>query len=336
MDALSAGLRGFRISGAVFIDAHLTAPWAVVTPASADIADIIATEAAHVIPYHLVTDGECFVRIRGSGSVHLASGDIAMFPHGDTLVLESSPDTRPIALSRGFVEDVLKRSTVLPIRHGGGGRTTRMLCGYFAMDRWCGEHLVRGLPPVLCAHVGSEGGQQLLAVLARRSIEETVSSGPGSNAVICRLSEVLFVDALRLVIARDDAPLTGWLAGLRDPAIRQALSGIHARPEHAWDIQSLSKSCGMSRTKFIERFSSLVGSPPMKYLAQWRMVLAARDLREHDATIMQIADRCGYGSEASFTKAFRKAFDVPPATFRRLARGGAGEARLGPGSRSAS
>lgn len=325
MDALSDALKGFRLSGAIFIDADLTAPWAVVTPLSGDIAAIVATGADRVIPYHLVTEGECTVSIPGGDCVRLTSGDIVLFPHGDRHILASQAGVPAVVLSRDFVAGVLKRKTVLPIRHGGDGSATKLLCGFFALDRWCGEHLVKGLPHLISARVGSEGGQQLLAALARRSIQETVAPGPGSNALVCRLSEVLFVDALRLVIARGDAPLSGWMAGLRDPSIRHALSLLHARPQHPWDIESLAGFCTMSRSKFVARFSSLVGLPPMKYLAHWRMTLAARDLTECDATVMQIADRYGYGSEASFTRAFRREFNIPPATFRRSELGQPGE-----------
>lgn len=317
MDVLSHALRGFRFAGAIFIDADLTAPWAVVTPSSADIADILAVDADYVIPYHLVTEGECTVTILGREPVRLTSGDIALLPRGDVHTLASQGGVTPTVLSRDFVNSVLKRTTILPIRHGGGGRTTKLLCGFFVMDRWYGQHLVKGLPPLVSVHVGNEGGQQLLAAVARRSIQEAKARGLGSDALICRLSEVLFLDALRLIVKTGDAPVMGWLAGLRDPSIRHALSLMHARPQHPWSIQALASDCGMSRSRFVGKFSSLIGSPPMKYLAQWRMTLAARDLSERDATVMKIADRYGYSSEASFTRAFRRAFGLPPATFRR-------------------
>jgi len=317
VDVLSEALRGFRFSGAIFIEAELTGPWAVVTPSAMDITAVLSLGADHVIPYHLVTAGECTVTLRGREPVLLTSGDIALFPHGDVHTLASQGGIPPTVLSRDFVGNVLKRRSVLPIRHGGGGGTTQMLCGFFVMDHWYGQHLVKGLPPFVSGHVGNEGGQQLLAAVARRSIQEEKARGPGSDALICRLSEVLFLEALRLIVKDGSVPVMGWLAGLRDPSIHHALSLIHARPQHPWSVAALARDCGMSRSGFVGRFSSLIGSPPMKYLAQWRMTLAARDLSEQDATVMEIADRYGYGSEASFTRAFRRAFNIPPATFRR-------------------
>jgi AraC-like DNA-binding protein len=322
VDALSDALRALRVSGSMFIDADLKAPWAVVTPSSRDIAGALGVETDRVIPYHLVTEGVCVVTVEGHASTQLAAGDIALFPHGHVHVLASDHGVAPLTLSREFVEGVLARRSVLPIRHGGGGDPARLLCGFFAIERWGADHVVAGLPALLTARVGTEGGRDLLAALARGSIAAHVAGGPGSDALVCKLSEILFVDALRQFVSNGAGPVHGWLAGLRDPAICRALSLMHSQPQYAWNVQSLASACAFSRSKFVARFTDLVGSPPMKYLARWRMVLAARDLCDGNIAVMQVADRYGYGSEAAFTRAFRKMFDVPPATFRRVRRRG--------------
>jgi AraC-like DNA-binding protein len=249
--------------------------------------------------------------------MRLVAGDIALFPHGHVHILASHEGVAPAPMSREFVERVLARRTILPIRHGGTGQPVKLLCGFFAIDKWGGDHLVKGLPAVLSARIGSDSGRRLLAAVARHSIEARVTGGPGSDALVCKLSEILFVDALRQFILNSDAALSGWLAGLRDPAICRALALVHARPKDAWDVRSLASACAMSRSTFVARFTEVVGSPPMKYLTRWRLTLAARDLSDADITVMQVADRYGYGSEAAFTRAFRSAFDIPPATFRR-------------------
>jgi AraC-like DNA-binding protein len=301
----------------MFIDADLNAPWAIVTPSSAEIARALGVESDRVIPYHLVTEGSCLVTVEGQVPMRLLAGDIALFPHGHVHVLASHEGITPTLLSRAFVERVLARRTVLPIRHGGTGQVVKLLCGFFAIDRWGGDHLVKGLPAVLLARIGTDGGRSLLAAIARHSIEARMAGGPGSDALVCRLSELLFVDALRQFIMNSGATMPGWLAGLRDPAICRALALMHARPNDTWDVRSLASSCAMSRSTFLARFTEVVGSPPMKYLTRWRLTLAARDLSDADITVMQVADRYGYGSEAAFTRAFRNAFDIPPATFRR-------------------
>jgi AraC-like DNA-binding protein len=318
VDVLSEALRAFRVSGSIFIDADLKAPWAIVTPSSTEIAGALGVESDRVIPYHLATEGSCLVTVEGQAAMRLAAGDIALFPHGHVHVLASHEGIAPTLLSRAFVERVLARHTILPIRHGGTGQAVKLLCGFFAIDRWGGDHLVKGLPAVLSARIGTGGGRDLLAAVARRSIEARVTGGPGSDALVCKLSEILFVDALRQFILNSDAAAPSWLTGLRDPAICRALALVHARPKDAWDVRSLASACAMSRSTFVARFTEVVGSPPMKYLTRWRLTLAARDLSDADITVMQVADRYGYGSEAAFTRAFRNAFDIPPATFRRV------------------
>jgi AraC-like DNA-binding protein len=291
-----------------------------VTPASGDIAGGLGVGTARIIPYHLLTEGECVVTLDGHRPLQLTAGDVALFPNGDVHTLASDPGAAPTSLPRAFVDNVLARRSILPIRHGGGGRRTRLLCGFFAIERWGGDHVVSGLPAVLTARVGAGAGRDLLAAVARRSIEAHVAGGDGSDALVCKLSEILFVDALRHFVASGAVPLRGWLAGLRDPAIHRALTLIHARPQQAWDVSALAAACASSRSKFLARFTSVVGTPPIKYLAQWRMILAARDLSDGDIAVMQVADRYGYGSEAAFTRAFRKIFDVAPAAFRRAQR----------------
>jgi AraC family transcriptional regulator, alkane utilization regulator len=318
VDVLSEALRAFRVSGSMFIDADLKAPWAIVTPSPAEIASALGVESDRVIPYHLVTEGSCLVTVEGQAPMRLAAGDVALFPHGHVHVLASHEGIAPTPLSRAFVERVLARRTILPIRHGGAGQAVKLLCGFFAIDKWGGDHLVKGLPAVLSARIGTDGGRVLLTAVARYSIEARVTGGPGSDALVCKLSEILFVDALRQFILSSDAAEAGWLAGLRDPAICRALALVHSRPKDAWDVRSLASACAMSRSTFVARFTDVVGSPPMKYLSRWRLTLAARDLSHADVTVMQVAGRYGYGSEAAFTRAFRCAFDIPPATFRRV------------------
>lgn len=305
------------MSGSMFIDADLKAPWAIVTPSSTEIASALGVESDRVIPYHLVTEGNCLVTVEGQGCLPLGAGDIALFPHGHVHILASHEGVAPAPLSREFLERVLARRTVLPIRHGGAGQPVKLLCGFFAIDRWGGEHLVKGLPAVVSARIGSDSGRDLLAAVARHSVEARVTGGPGSDALVCKLSEILFIDALRQFILNSHAVVPGWLAGLRDPAICRAMALVHARPEDAWDVRSLASACAMSRSTFVARFTEVIGSPPMKYLTRWRLTLAARDLNDADVTVKQVADRYGYGSEAAFTRAFRNAFDTPPATFRR-------------------
>ena len=316
MDALSDALRSLRVSGSMFFDADLKAPWAVVTPSSHDIASALGNEKDRVIPYHLVTEGECLVTVEGA-STQLAAGDMALFPQGHVHVMASHAGVAPLPMTKEFVQEVLARRSVLPIKFGGEGKQVKLLCGFFALERWGAGHLTAGLPPLITSRIGTRGGQELLAAMARSSIDAKVAGEPGSDALVCKLSEILFIDALRQFVSRDSVPARGWLAGLRDPAIGRALAQLHSLPLHDWDIKALASACAFSRSKFVASFTRLVGLSPMKYLAQWRMILAARDLSDGAMSVKQIAERYRYGSEAAFTKAFRKSFGTPPAAFRR-------------------
>jgi AraC-like DNA-binding protein len=300
----------------MFIDADLKAPWAVVTPSSRDIATALGNEQDRVIPYHLVTEGECLVSVEGAAT-QLAAGDMALFPHGHVHVLASQQGVAPLPLRKEFVEAVLALRSVLPIRHGGDGKAVKLLCGFFTLERWGADHLTAGLPALITARIGTRGGQELLAAVARGSIDAKVAGGPGSDALVCKLSEILFIDALRQFVSQGFSPVRGWLTGLRDPAIGHALALLHSHPRRDWDVQALAASCAFSRSKFLASFTRLVGSSPMKYLARWRMILAARDLGDGGVGVKQVAERYRYGSEAAFTKAFRKTFGTPPAAFRR-------------------
>jgi AraC-like DNA-binding protein len=313
---LSDALRSLRISGSLFIDADLRAPWAIATPSSRDIASALGNAADRVIPYHLVTEGECLVTVEGN-STRLAAGDMALFPQGHVHVLASHPGLVPMPMQKEFVQSVLARRSVLPIRFGADGTPAKLLCGFFALERWTAEHLTAGLPALISARIGTRGGRELLAAVARGSINAQAVGGPGSDALVCKLSEILFIDALRQFVSQGLLPSRGWLAGLQDPAIGRVLALMHNLPQQNWDIQSLSTACAFSRSKFSARFTRLVGMSPMRYLARWRMILAARDLSEGAVSVKQVAERYRYGSEAAFAKAFRKTFDTPPATFRR-------------------
>ena len=149
---------------------------------------------------------------------------------------------------------------------------------------------------------------------------QTLAKGdPGAATVITKLSELLFVEAVRSHIAALPREETGWLAGLRDPAIGRALSLMHARINEDWTADALARQVNLSRSTFADRFAALIGVPPMRYLLNWRMQVAAHKLRETREAIARIAFEVGYESEAAFTRAFRRELGQPPAAWRKQA-----------------
>ena len=134
---------------------------------------------------------------------------------------------------------------------------------------------------------------------------------------LAKLSELMFVDALRRYVQALPPERRGWLAGVRDPQVGRALALIHGDPEKPWTVEELARAVAMSRSAFAERFAALVGGPPMQYLLRWRLALAAQALRATDEAIARIAARSGYESDAAFNRAFKREFGLPPARYRK-------------------
>jgi AraC-like DNA-binding protein len=164
---------------------------------------------------------------------------------------------------------------------------------------------------------GSGENGSVLRHLVELAVAESSTPKAGSDCVLSRLSELLFVEVVRRYVAALPAQNVGWFAGLRDEQIGRALQRLHQRPAHAWSLEELAKDVGMSRSMLAERFTHFVGVPPIQYLAQWRIQLAAVSLRSSNSGLAEIAERVGYGSEAALSRAFKRWVGVAPALYRR-------------------
>jgi len=317
MDALSEILKTIRLTGAAFFASELRAPWSIVAPASRAIAEALMPDADHVVPYHLVTAGRCLVKLVDGPAVDLAAGDVVVFPKGDHHLLGGTPQFGPRSIAPEDLTKLLKRGTVTPIRGGGDGEVTEMVCGFFACDARLSAPLIDGLPRVLRVSLRDDPGAGWLRSLMDFSVVETARRRVGAATVLAKLSELLFVETIRRYV--EDLPdgETSWLAGLRNPHVASALAFLHRRPEHAWTVEELARKVGLSRTALAERFMHYLGRPPIQYLTRWRLTLAADRLRDRTASIGRVAEQVGYDSEASFTRAFKRTFGLPPAAWRR-------------------
>ena len=313
MDALSELLRVLRLRGATYIDAELTAPWAIQTPPPAAIAERLAPGAEIVIPYHLVPEGKCFVQVGSDVPLAVAGGEVVMLPHGDVHVLSSQPGLQAMRLTTDMTVKLSRPDSMARVSYGGGGAKTRLICGFFACDEALSGHLVRNLPRLVQCGVGASNAAALLERTVRGSREEPK---PGSSAVFGKLSELLFVDAIRAYLETQPAQ-NGWTAGLKDSTASRALALIHRNPDTEWTLESLARAVGVSRTALADHFVRSAGVAPMQYLSQWRLRLAADSLGHTDRAIKAIAEKAGFGSVAAFTRAFKREFGVAPATWRR-------------------
>ncbi len=317
MDALSEVLKTIRLTGAAFFASELRAPWSVVAPSSRAIADALMPEADHVVPYHLVTAGRCVVKLVDGPAVELVAGDVVVFPKGDHHMLGGTPQFGPLSMPTEDLTKLLKPGTITPIRGGGDGAVTEMVCGFFACDARLSAPIIDALPRVLRVSLRDDPGALWLRSSVDFSVVETAQSGAGGGTVLAKLSELLFAETIRRYLKDLPDGETGWLPGLRNPHIAKALALFHGRPAHPWTVEEVAHKVGLSRTVLAERFMHYLGQPPIQYLTRWRLSLAADRLREGSASIGRVAEQVGYDSEASFTRAFKRAFGLPPATWRR-------------------
>ena len=315
MDALSDVLRIVRLSGAVFMDAEFTAPWCVGEPAGVEVCIEHLPDAQHIVIYHLLTEGTVDVSLPGSAPVSARAGDLVIIPSGAAHALGSDL-SRPRADGARLI--VRRGPDDVPqVRHGGGGEVTRMVCGYLACDSSLFDTVLAALPRVMVVSMREGPGAQWLASSIRFSIAESAAQRAGAGTVLAKLSELMFVEAIRRFIEGLPADQTGWLAGLRDRFVGKTLALIHSKPAHPWTVEELAGRVGLSRSALAERFTGLIGQPPMQYLTRWRLQLAANLLRASSRNVASVAAGVGYDSEAAFSRAFKRELGITPAAWRR-------------------
>ena len=324
-DALSDLLRAVRLSGAVFFHYELTGDWVAEAPAAKDCLPFVMPSAQHLIEYHVVTQGSCWGGLAGEAPVHLRTGDVIVFPQGDGHILSSAPGMRS-APDMTIYKD--HGATQLPFLHvvgEGGSDQTQLVCGFLGCDARPFNPLLAALPRMI--RIGESDGTNpsWLGQFAGIAMAESRAKRAGGESVLARMSELMFVEAVRRHLESLPAEQTGWLAGLRDRFVGRALNLLHGDPARAWTLAELAKETGVSRSALAERFTHLLGQPPMQYLAHWRMQIAATLLASDSSNIRRIAAEVGYDSEAAFSRAFKKLVGMPPAAWRKSRAGGGSE-----------
>jgi AraC-like DNA-binding protein len=318
MDVLSEVLKVVKLQGAMFYNGEFSSPWSFCSPPSHMVAPYVVPEARHLIIYHLLTEGRASARLVDGERVILDAGDIVVFPHGDAHFLENGPPTKPVNMVEELGRIFSQRLKLS--RSGGGGEVTRFVCGFMACEPRLSQVFLSGLPPVFKVSIRNDASGRWLENSIRFSVNEADSSRAGGEAVLAKLSEVLFVETLRAYIGDLPAEQTGWLAGARDAEVGRTLALMHRNPAHAWTIASLAREAGISRSVLAERFHHYLGEPPMAYLTRWRLQLGAQMLTSTNHSVAQIASEVGYESEAAFNRAFKREFEIPPARFRSQSR----------------
>ncbi len=315
MDVLSEMLKAVKLDGAVFFHGEFSAPWCVRQPDGCSMASYLSTASSHVIIFHLLTEGRGYARTAENGRpVSLLPGDVVMFPHGDAHLMGNGSPVTPVDTGEQL-QQVLAQGKMVS-QFGGGGEMTRLICGYMTCDSQLCQMFLSGLPPLLKLNIRDTPSGKWLEDTLRYSVENAEAAGPGGTAVVAKLSEALFADTLRRYIEMLPASHTGWLAGVRDPDVGQALALLHKQPAHPWTIASLADAVGVSRSVLADRFRHYLSDTPMGYLTRWRLQLAAQVLSSTSKSVAEVAGEVGYESEPSFNRAFKREFGVPPARYR--------------------
>jgi AraC-like DNA-binding protein len=314
MDALSDVLRAVRLTGAVFFDVEASDPWVAETPAGPSIVRNIFPDADHLMSYHVVTHGSCWACPLDGEPVELRAGDVVVFPHGDAHAMCSAPGMRHAPDVGRFRQP---DDGQLPFTLSVGEPQedpAHLVCGFLGCDAGPFNPLLEALPRVIRVN-DQQGGA--IGAFVQFALAESKQRRIGGEIVLGRLSELMFVDVVRRYLETLPEDRTGWLAGLRDRFVGRALTALHRDPAQAWTLESLAREVGLSRSALAERFTQFVGQPPMQYLTNWRMQLAASLLLSGKDGVAEIAGCVGYESEAAFSRAFKKVVGTPPSQWRR-------------------
>jgi AraC-like DNA-binding protein len=322
-DLLTDVLRAVRMSGAIFFDVHASTPWVAQAPPSRDIAALVMPGAQHLIEYHVLVSGSCWASLLDDGAepIALAPGSVLVFPHGDQHVLSSAPNMRSAPRYDVYRPASTKNPLPFYLDPGEGGpKGAQIICGFLGCDARPFNPLIEALPRMLHVADGTTAEEGWLGTLIEATLRESQARRIGGGGVLTKLSELIFIEAVRRYAEDQQDGARSWLAGLDDPQVGRALRALHADPARAWTLAELAREAGASRTALADHFTEHVGKPPMAYLAAWRMQIAATLLTSGPLTVAQVADRVGYESEASFSKAFKRQTGLSPSEWRRAAK----------------
>ena len=319
MDVLSDVLLAVRLTGAVFFDVDARSPFATESPGVDKIGEQVMGAADGVIGFHVVTEGTCWAEAVDGPEppVRLQAGEMVIFPAGDANIMASAPGMRgaPDAAQYYRPVDRLLPFALTTGRDAGADRC-RFVCGFLGCDTRPFNPLLEALPRIVRAPV-SEASWHWVTRLLDAAVDATGHAAAGREAMLAKLAELMFVEALRGHLDQLPPDARNWVAGLRDPQVGAALRLLHGRPAEPWTLERLAREVAMSRSSFAERFAAYVGVPPMQYLGRWRLQLAARMLTSDTVNVSRAASAVGYQSEAAFNRAFKREVGEAPGAWRR-------------------
>ena len=309
MDVLTDILASLRLTGGVILEGAARGDWCVLSQLQPEDCATLFPACGHLIAYHYVRKGELFAECEGHEAVSASAGSILLFPRNDRHMLYSRRSDHPID-SHQFLVGMTEQG-LAQFRIEGSGEPAEFYCGFLGVAS--SHHpLLDSLPPLLVVRdIGTAQNDWLQSNLRYLTADRQ------SPEIVARIAEMLFAQSIRSYLEDLPDETEGWLAGLRDPGVARALGIIHNRYAEDLEINQLAKEAGVSRTVLGERFTALLGEPPMRYCARWRMRVASNMLRDGKENSANIAYSVGFNSEAAFNRAFKREFGLPPVAWKK-------------------
>jgi AraC-like DNA-binding protein len=313
MDVLSDVLRTIRLEGALFLNGEMRAPWCVKVPPSSMVAQVLKPGAQRLAICHLVVHGRCWAQAEGVAPICVEAGEAIVIPHGDAHMLGSGLQHAAIDVDHLVMPQI---PSVERIRYGGDGDATIIVCSWFAYEGDAPNPILSTLPRLFTTALRRRSAGPWIEQSIDFVLADSAARKPGSALLTAKVAEALFAEVLRGYIEAMPGNNPGWLAGLRDPQVSRCLALMHGEPAKAWTVDALANEVHISRSVLADKFSELVGVPPMHYLTRWRMIVAAGMLRGDQANLARVAEGVGYESQEAFSRAFKREYGVSPGQWR--------------------
>ncbi|GAA4419713.1 AraC family transcriptional regulator [Georgenia halophila] len=311
---VDAALDRLHLSGAIFLRGEYTEGWSYTSLPAGDAAAILAPGAPRVILFHVVAAGRCWIEVDGGERLWAGPGDVIVLPYGDAHRMGGADEGTCVPIADLIDPPPWTRMPV--IRHGNGGRTTSVVCGWLRCEDPLFDRRLRVFPPVFVVSPPDGPAGDWVRASIEYAAGLTAVAPDGRIEAPPRLPELLFIEVLRLYVADFPAEPMGWLAALSDPVLAPVLAAVHADPDRKWDLVTLARRANVSVSLLDQRFRSVLGMAPIRYMTAWRMHLAEDLLRSTDLTVSAVARRVGYESDEAFSRAFKRALGTAPSSWR--------------------